>query len=372
MAFHSLQFIPGLNAQFTPTLNRTGWVGELIGGVPTTNLIRWPADSQGLPEVVGGWAPFLVGAGSSLTNPFTTTSGSSTVLVLDAGHAIGLTPGEIVIFTSTASVGGLTITGSYVIQSVGGSYYTITASSNATSSATGGGTVAASYASSFLVGICRGLHSWATLLGLPTVSAGTNSHLYIIQGGVPSDITPVSHTSSGLTNPFTTTNASATVLVTDAGYAPNIGDYIEISGASAVHGITLAGEYVVLTTPSGTTYTIQAAIAATGSGAGGGTPTLNYLLGTGAIDEGPGLGWGIGGWGLGTWGTARVQSTVTASPGIWQMDNWGEDLIAVRGPWHRLCMGYRPQHVHANLAARCYASRGFVTRRRAGWQWPDR
>ena len=82
----------------------------------------------------------------SLSGPFTTVSGSTTVTVTDANG--GYTDGDFVTFSNVTAVGGLTLDGEFQI-SVGtlsaANTYTITASSAASSSATGGGTVSAAY-----------------------------------------------------------------------------------------------------------------------------------------------------------------------------------------------------------------------------------
>jgi hypothetical protein len=41
-----------------------------------------------------------------------------------------------------------------------------------------------------------------------------------------------------------------------------------------------------------------------------------------------GNGWGAGAWGFSTWNTPRPTGVITASPRIWQIDNFGEDIIA--------------------------------------------
>jgi|TARA_R110000824_G_scaffold40125_4_gene120578 hypothetical protein len=82
----------------------------------------------------------------SLTNPFTTASGSATVTVTDA--AGGYVTGDYVTFSGASAAGGLTIDGEYALtQTVtsAANTYTITASSNASSTATGGGSVSAAY-----------------------------------------------------------------------------------------------------------------------------------------------------------------------------------------------------------------------------------
>jgi len=80
---------------------------------------------------------------ATLTNPFSTTSGSPLVTVTDSTP---ITVGTFISYSGATAVGGITINGSYEVISVIGGGYTILASSNATSAAgPGGGTVTATY-----------------------------------------------------------------------------------------------------------------------------------------------------------------------------------------------------------------------------------
>lgn len=79
----------------------------------------------------------------TLTNPFATVSGSTTVTVTDAGGDI--VNGDFVTFTGGTAVAGLTITGEYQLTKISNTTYTITAASAASSTTTGGGTVYAVY-----------------------------------------------------------------------------------------------------------------------------------------------------------------------------------------------------------------------------------
>jgi hypothetical protein len=79
----------------------------------------------------------------TLTNPFTTVSGSATVTVTDANS--GYRDGDFVTFSDASAAGGLTLNGEFQITYATGNTYTITAASTASSSATGGGTVTAVY-----------------------------------------------------------------------------------------------------------------------------------------------------------------------------------------------------------------------------------
>jgi hypothetical protein len=79
----------------------------------------------------------------TLTNPFATVNGLTTVTVTDAGDDI--INGDFVTFTGGTAVGGLTINGEYQLTKLTNTTYTITASSAASSTTTGGGTVYAVY-----------------------------------------------------------------------------------------------------------------------------------------------------------------------------------------------------------------------------------
>lgn len=81
---------------------------------------------------------------STLTNPFTTSSGSAVVTVAHTGH--GLTSGQYVAFSGASAVGGITanyFAATFQITYINANSYSITVSTTATSSATGGGTVTA-------------------------------------------------------------------------------------------------------------------------------------------------------------------------------------------------------------------------------------
>lgn len=74
----------------------------------------------------------------SLTDPFSTATGSATVTITDVNH--GALVGDRITLSTTISVGGLSLSGTYSVASViDDDNYTITASSNATSTVSGGG-----------------------------------------------------------------------------------------------------------------------------------------------------------------------------------------------------------------------------------------
>jgi hypothetical protein len=183
-------------------------------------------------------------------------------------------------------------------------------------------------AATFL-GVCRSLWNWVTLGSQNLIGVGTNLKFYIENGGAYSDITPLRATVT-LTNPFTTTSGSPTVSVVDANGGYTSGDFVTFSGASAVGGLTLNGEYqLTIDTTTTNTYFITASSNASSSATGGGTVTAAYQINTGAASVTPLTGWGAGPWSAGAWGVG-VPSDVQIR--LWSQANFGEDLIfAPRG-----------------------------------------
>lgn len=171
-------------------------------------------------------------------------------------------------------------------------------------------------------GVCRSLWQWATLSGVPYLGTGTNTKYYITYGGVYYDITPVVSTVT-LTNPFTTTSGLATVTVTHTAHGVTDGTFVTFSGATAVGGLTLNGEYQI-TYVDVNTYTITASSTASSSATGGGTVTAAYQVSAGTAIAVPLSGWGSGPWGFGAWG---IGATTTNLIRIWNHQNFGEDLI---------------------------------------------
>ena len=172
-------------------------------------------------------------------------------------------------------------------------------------------------------GVCRSLWNWVTLNSQNLISVGTNLKFYLEQGGAYNDITPIRDTVT-LTDPFETTSGSPIVVVTDANDGFTDGDFVTFSGATAVGGITVDGEYQITLTTTTNEYTIDVGTAATGTATGGGTVTATYQINTGAAFAIPRTGWGASFWGSGTWG---IGATSTNAIRLWSQGNFGEDLI---------------------------------------------
>lgn len=176
--------------------------------------------------------------------------------------------------------------------------------------------------SSSFLGLCRSLWAWVTLGSIRYIGVGTNLKFYLEEGGSYNDITPLRDTET-LTDPFETTAGSPIVEVTDANGGYIDGDFVTFSGATAVGGLTLNGEYQI-SYSSGTVYTIDAGTAASSSATGGGTVTAAYQINVGPAFSVPLTGWGAGAWGSGTWGVGSISAEPLR---LWSQSNFGEDLI---------------------------------------------
>jgi hypothetical protein len=332
MPLQKLQFRPGLNREGTDYSNEGGWFDG--------DKIRF---RSGFPEKIGGWTQLspnqfngvcrsiwiwldgdagvgsqYIGLGtntnyyiysggvynnitpiiytSTLTNPFTTVSGSATVTVTDANYNPGI--GDSVTFSGASAVGGLTINGTYTIVSTPTTTtYTITASGTASSSATGGGTVTAAYEypignTVYTIGTGWGAGPW---------------------GGV---LSPVLRTLGS--NPLSTTNGSSNITVTQNAHGMSNGTSIVLSGATATGGVSAAilnNSYVISGVTTNTyVITLPSSYTATSTATGGGS-LVTVLQGSGTYG----------------WGTS-YSSGIGSQLRLWSDDNYGSDLvIAPRG-----------------------------------------
>ena len=173
--------------------------------------------------------------------------------------------------------------------------------------------------SNTIKGTGRSLHVWAALDGSKYMGLGTETKVYIEEGGGYNDITPIRSTATLGTNPLTTVAASSSVVrVTAAGHGAVTGDFVTFSGATTTDGITAAqlNTEHELTVIDSNSYSITTAgTASSGSTAGGGSAIIaNYQINTGLDTVVSGTGFGAGFWGGLT--TGYSQTTLNDSGGI--------------------------------------------------------
>lgn len=173
MPLQTIDFQPGLNKDDTPLASEGGWISadkirfvdrrpEVIGGWQAatsdtfTGIARgihdwatltgrrvraWGTDAR-LYAMVAGKIRNITPPHSEgvLSNPFTTATGSSDVLVRHDNH--GLRSGGTINFVNQSSpVGGIALSGAYTVTVTDKNHYLIIAATPATSNATGGSSV---------------------------------------------------------------------------------------------------------------------------------------------------------------------------------------------------------------------------------------
>jgi hypothetical protein len=307
MPLNSVRLRPGINADYTPTLNE--------GGYSASNLIRW---KDGLVQKLGGWIKFygfsigsaiqnmhawqdinatnhlavgaarslsvITGGGSETITPqiftsdftpnFSTTAGSPIVTIVDPNIS-NVTTFDSIYFNTPLTVGGLTLAGVYAISLVTGTTsYQITAPTNAATTVSNVGTLVS----------------------------------------------------------FTTTSGSSTVTVNITAHTLVVGGSVNFPLDTTVGGIVVGGSYPVITVPTANSVTITVNNAATSAATvsmNGGLAEILYYINLGPAPSGSG--YGLGAYGSGGYGSGSVpaQQTGTAiTSRDWSIDNWGQTLIA--------------------------------------------
>lgn len=174
VTFSGAEAVGGIPADYLNTSHTVTVVG------PDDYTITVPTDATS--TVTGGGGTSVVATYTwltyNMTDPFSTESGSPVVTVHQTAH--GAVTGDFVTFTSTAAVGGLTISGEYQVNVIDVNQYSINAGANASSTVTyppgGGGTVTAQYQINVGPEFQIPLTGWgAGLWGSGTWGVGTES-----------------------------------------------------------------------------------------------------------------------------------------------------------------------------------------------------
>jgi hypothetical protein len=183
-----------------------------------------------------------------------------------------------------------------------------------------------------LVGMASFIFSWKALDGSSYAAVGTNRKVYVLYGGLWSDITPIRAT-GGVT--FDTTSGLQTVTVNDVGHGAIVGDFVTFSSVTGDPGgipnASLTGEFEIQSVSGADEYTILSPVAASSTATAAGTATAAYQISVGETVSYTDYGWGTGVWGFSTWGTPRSPSAaLTLYSDVWQFDNYGQNLILQR------------------------------------------
>lgn len=310
MPWGTVKLTPGSNSELTPTYNRAGYVETALGRFKSSmfqKLGGWQkffaGAVVGIPKALHAWqdlnevkrlavattenVTILTQAGSiTLITPqtldtdppldFSTTSGLTTVEIVDTDLTDSPTTNMSVYFRVPVSIGGIVLSGLYPItQITGADSYEIEALTAATATEANAGTVPE----------------------------------------------------------FTTLAASASVNVELADHGQIVGNVVVFDEPTSVGGIVVQGKYAVTTVVNADNFTVTGSAAAVTPDTvmmNAGEAGFTYHIALGPLPAGVGYGvggYGLGGYGLGT-SSAGVQTGIPITATDWTLDNWGEILFA--------------------------------------------
>jgi hypothetical protein len=182
-------------------------------------------------------------------------------------------------------------------------------------------------------GVCRQMWNWITSFNDNFLALGTDTKVYIEEGGNYYNITPFGEALAG-SNTFAVTNGSADVTVTTttalpswvvtgepvlvAGFASPLGG-IPITELNAVHTVTKLGA-------NSFRFTVDTPASSTTSVSGVGFTVQPEIEPGNAITV-AGLGWGAGTWGRDAWGLGTTSGGINLPQRDWWFDNFDNDLV---------------------------------------------
>ena len=183
-----------------------------------------------------------------------------------------------------------------------------------------------------LIGAARDIHTYTDLAGDSLAVIGTDRKLYTYYDNNFYDITPLSTTIPAV---FTFTSATTIVNVLATSNGAIAGDFVTFSTVSGVNVVNITNanmqqEFEIQNIVDSNNFTINVATIATpGAVTTSGTAAgAAFQINIGSDITTIGNGWGAGAWGFSTWNTPRPTGVITANPRIWQIDNFGEDILA--------------------------------------------
>jgi hypothetical protein len=188
----------------------------------------------------------------------------------------------------------------------------------------------------FMLGVCRQMFGWITSYQDNFLACGTNKKVYIEVGDYFYDITPLRDAVPTLTTPvtdncITTTNGSPSVLIVAVGAGAEVGNYIDIAGATDVGGITAAtlnATHEVATVVNANAFTFVVGTDATSTATGGGTGiNLSFEISVGNATRTLGYGWGTSTWNNNFgWGLSSPDPVYLPQQDWW-FDQFDNDLV---------------------------------------------
>lgn len=185
-------------------------------------------------------------------------------------------------------------------------------------------------------GAARDILPWVDLYQRQCIGIATHKALYVWESGVYYNITPITTVVSA-SNILSTTSGSNELIVSITTHQQEVGNFVAlVSMATTIGGNVLPAflstrfVYPITSVIDANSFKIEVnTTAAATSLSTGGNIDVEYLLAQGTKDYEFLYGYGTGTYGTGLYGiTSGIDYAI--NPSTWSLDNWGENLIAVR------------------------------------------
>lgn len=321
MPHASVKLLPGVDQNKTPALNEAG--------ISTSQLVRFIPDRTlgGLIQKLGGWTKFFNNPIGSIirclwawedtnANSYLGVGAEEQLSVISNGGLNDITPQTTTVNTNPDFSTTATPTPTNVVNVVDGA-----------------GTQVDQYDTVYIK--TQVSVGGLILFGLyPCAGIGTSNYSISAFDVIGQPEYPTSNvTSGGVVPEFDTTNGSSEVTVTLPDHGFSAGSTFPILVSTTLGGVTLYGNYTVVSVTSTSEFTIRASNTATSTAnafMNGGDVRFEYYNNIGPLP--PNSGYGTGGYGEGGYGAGPAPTPSGAGTPItatdWTLDNWGEILIA--------------------------------------------
>ena len=187
-------------------------------------------------------------------------------------------------------------------------------------------------------GYARDLITWSDNNTRKYQGYGTNNQLYVTQNETQYDVTPAT-TVVSVSNNFYTTSGSTAVKVSITNHNVSASDRVVFSGVDAFQGTSVNGTKAATSVSGTNAFYVSANATATGtaSNVGGTNGTISILIPNQESNNIQGLGYGAGVYNAGVsipgaraWNEPAEESDIIFLAAMWTLDNWGEDMLALR------------------------------------------
>ena len=187
-------------------------------------------------------------------------------------------------------------------------------------------------------GYARDLITWSDNNTRKYQGYGTNNQLYVTQNETQYDVTPAT-TVVSVSNNFYTTSGSTAVKVSITNHNVSASDRVVFSGVDAFQGTSVNGTKAATSVSGANAFYVSANATATGtaSNVGGTNGTISILIPNQESNNIQGLGYGAGVYNAGVsipgaraWNEPATESDIVFLAAMWTLDNWGEDMLALR------------------------------------------